>query len=93
MGDLLRPKPDQWKRTQPAEDVPEDKVLQLATALMSVLQADVNPTQVQLAALSLVVQGVARNYAHCAGSAALNEARRQAAQLASLYEVNIIEEA
>jgi hypothetical protein len=96
MGDVLDPKPPQWQRKQALEDVPEDRVLILASKLKSelteIIAGEVDSTLVQLAALRLVLKAVVGNYRIIMGHAAAKELMRQASEMAEQYQVNGIDE-
>lgn len=87
MGDVLDPKPPQWQPKPHLEQVPDDHVLFLVSQLMKLINEGqtVSTTVVQLAALRLVQKGIILNYKACMGTAAAEEALRQASELARQY--------
>lgn len=92
MGDLLDPKPPQWQRKEPLEDIPEDLVLTLAGKLKEQIDADVCSTLVQLAALRLVTKAVLGNYRNIVGTDAAREVMRQASEMCEQYEVKGVDD-
>jgi hypothetical protein len=92
MGDLLDPKPAQWQRKVPLEDIPEDRVLLLANRLKAVIDSEVEPTIVQLAGLRLVLKAIIGNYRAIVGHETAKEMMRQASQLTEQYEVKGIDD-
>lgn len=92
MGDLLKPKPPQWQRKEVLEDVPEDRVLLLASNLKAVIDSDVDSTLVQLAAIRLVLKAVVGNYRSIVGHEAAQELMRQASVMCEQYEIKGIDE-
>lgn len=92
MGDVLDPKPPQWERKTPLEDVPEDRVLMLTNAFMDVLNnGEIDSTLVQLVAIRLVLKGVVGNYRAIVGHDAARELMRQAAEMAEQYTIKGID--
>lgn len=93
MGEVLDPKPPQWQRKQPVEDVPEDLVLLLASKLKAVIDGgSEDSTLVQLAALRLVLKAVIGNYRAIMGHTTAKEMMRQAAEIADQYQINGIDD-
>lgn len=87
MGDVVDPKPPQWNRKEPLEDVPEDRTLLLVMKLMAALTEELDTPVVRLAALRLVQKGVIVEYRQRAGTPAAEETLRQARDLAGLYVI------
>lgn len=96
MGDLLDPKPPQWRRREALEDVSEDRVLLLAEKLKRQIEQqvddDVDSTVVQCAAIRLVLKAIVGNYRSIMGHVAAQELMRQASELSEQYQVNGIDE-
>ncbi len=92
MGDVLDPKPPQWQRKEQLEDIPEDRVLLLATKLKAQIDAEVDSTLVQLAALRLVTKAVVGNYRNIVGTEAARELMRQASEMCEQYAVRGIDD-
>jgi hypothetical protein len=74
-------------RKQQLDDIREDRILGLATQLKAVLDSEVDPTAVQLAALRLLTKGVTTNYLACVGPEHLQELLRQVNELTQQYAV------
>jgi hypothetical protein len=89
MGRIIDPRPPQWERKQPVDDVREDRVLCLAESLLRVLTGETDPTAVQLAALRLVQKAVIGNYSSAMGLDNAKAVLAQATELASCYAINI----
>lgn len=88
MGKLIDPRPPQWERRQPVDDVKEDRVLCIADALLQVLTAVTDPTVVQLAAMRLVQKAVIGTYQGAMGLDNTKEVLKQATEMASCYVVH-----
>lgn len=93
MGDVIDPRPPQWQHKAPPEDVPEDRVLMLTSALMAVLYtSDIDSMLVQLAAIRLLMKGHVGNYRKHMGHEAAKELMRQASEMSEQYEIKGIDE-
>jgi hypothetical protein len=87
MGKIIDPRPPQWERKQPVDDVKEDRVLRTADALLQVLTGETDPTVVQLAALRLVQKAVIGTYQSAMGLDNTKEVLKQATEMASCYVI------
>lgn len=93
MGAVLDPKPPQWQRKTPLEDVPEDRVLMLTNALMAVVNSDdIDSTLVQLVAIRLILKGVVGNYRAIVGHEAARELMKQATEMAEHYTIKGVDD-
>lgn len=84
-GKLIDPRPPQWERRHPVDDVREDRVLYIADALLQVLIAETDPTVVQLAAMRLVQKAVIGSYQGAMGISNTKEVLKQATEMAGGY--------
>lgn len=91
MGDIIDPRPPQWERKQPVDDVREERVIALATALVKALTEEVDPVVVQLAALRLASRATIGIYQVAMGATAAKEALLQAEKMADMFVINGVE--
>ncbi len=93
MGEILDPKPPQWQREQPLEDVAEDRVLLLADRLMRTLtDGELDSTLVQVTSLMLLLKATVGNYRSIVGKEAANELSRQASEMLAYYRINGVDD-
>jgi hypothetical protein len=87
-GKLIDPRPPQWERKQPVDDVKEDRVAVLAKALIVCLTEEMDPIPVQLAALTLAKRATIGIYQIAMGSADAKVAVLQAEAMAAAFIIN-----
>lgn len=92
MGDVVRPKPPQWERRSREHQVVDDLVINLVVRLNSCITAGIEPTVVQLAALRMLQKAILGNYANCLGRESMLEIARQASDLASMYQIEGVDD-
>lgn len=86
MGDVLHPRPPQWRLKQEQADVREDRVIALYTELRKVLTENIDNGAVQLAALRLVQKSITMIIADGFGEDTARLTLAQAAEIAAQYE-------
>lgn len=87
MGDVIHPRPHQWRLKQEQSDVKEDRVIALATELRRVLTENIDNGAVQLAALRLIQKGIIELIVDGYGKETATTMLAQAAELAAQYEM------
>ena len=89
MGDLLEPKPPQWVRRTPDEDVEEDRVLRLVDRLMSAIteemRDEIDSMVVHMAALRLLQKTLVKSYAAAMGAESARALLTMSAEMADSY--------
>jgi hypothetical protein len=86
MGDVLHPRPPQWRLKQEQVDVKEDRVIALYTELRKVLTENIDNGAVQLAALRLVQKSITMIISEGYGKETARVTLAQASELAAQYE-------
>lgn len=89
MGDLLEPKPPQWVRRTPDEDVREDRVIMLVERLMKAIteemRDEIDSMVVHMAALRLLQKTLIKGYAAAMGAESAKALLAMSAEMADSY--------
>lgn len=92
MGDVIDPRPAQWRHKEQEDAAVEDRVIALADAIQTLFKENIDNPVVQLASLRLVQKALTRIVAMANGLPAAKEALKQASELAAQYIIEGVDE-
>lgn len=92
MGDVLDPRPPQWRHKEQEDAAQDDRVIALASHIQQFFNENIDNPVVQLASLRLVQKALTRIIAEANGLDAAKEALKQASELAAQYIIEGVDE-
>ena len=87
MGDVIDPKPSQWRRREPDTEQPGDRVISLAVKINELFSSEVDNAVTQIASLKLVQKALLEIVIHAYGVESAKEVLRQADEMVKQYVI------
>ena len=87
MGEVLDPKPPQWRRKESEPEQKEDRVIALSVGISRLFGSEADNPVTQLSSLKLVQKTIIAFIVKAYGSETAKEALRQADELVNQYDI------